>query len=187
MLTDWVEQDEEFDENPICKKELQQAEIIGDFMEQKIYRKKNIEFFEKRLRQFKPKNDFEKDCLQLSEKTFQLFSEYPEEQFFRNAKYSNASKQESLCNDYDYENYEEETVVSMDKYISFYAEDKGVIHQNIIDSVNNEFNEYGELQEPIIFKNFDGKPLTENNLDFENRLFEILNRLISILINYTSK
>ena len=53
--------------------------------------------------------------------------------------------------------------------------------------LNNEFNEYGELQEPIIFKNFDGKPLTENNLDFENRLFEILNRLISILINYTSK
>ena len=185
MLTDWVEQDEEFEENPICKEELQQAEIIGDFIEQKIFHEKNIEFFEKKLERFKPKNDFDSECFQLSEKAFQLFSDYPEEQYFRNAIYNNASKQESPYN--DYEDYEEENVVSMDKYISFYAEDKGVIHQNIIDSVNNEFNEYGELQEPIIFKNFDGKPLTENNLDFENRLFEILNRLISILINYTSK
>jgi hypothetical protein len=114
-----------------------------------------------------------------------LFTDYPEEQFFRNAKYgNNTSKQENINEDNDGYSYEEETVVSMDKYISFYAEDKGVIHQNIIDSVNNEFNEYGELQEPIIFKNFDGKPLNNNNLDFENRLFEILNSLISILINY---
>lgn len=184
MLTDWVEQDEEFEENLICKEELQQAETIGDFIEQKIFHKKNIEFFEKRLESFKPKNDFDRECFHLSNKAFQLFSDYPEEQYFRNAKYNNASKQENTNEDNDGYSYEEETVVSMDKYISFYAEDKGVIHQNIIDSVNNEFNEYGELQEPIIFKKFDGNPLTRTNLDFENRLFEVINRLIFIITNY---
>lgn len=183
MLIDWIE--EELDENHRYKKELQEAKTIGDLMEQKISHKKNIEFFESRLNQFKPKDDFESDCFQLSEKAFQLFSDYPEEQYFRNAKYNNLSKRESLDIDNDYENYEvEETVVSMDKYISFYADDKGVIHQNIIDSVNNEFNEYGELQEPIIFKNFDGNPTINSNLDFENRLFEIINRLIFIITNY---
>jgi hypothetical protein len=191
MLNDWIEEDEELDENHRYKKELQEAKTIGDLMEQKISHKKNIEFFEKRLNQFKPKDDFESDCFQLSKNAFQLFSDYPEEQFFRNAKYNNFSKQENSDNDDENENYyqdenckDEETVVSMDKYISFYAEDKGVIHQNIIDSVNNEFNEYEELQEPIIFKNFDGNPLNNNNLDFENRLFEVMNSLISILINY---
>lgn len=188
MLTDWVEQDEEFEESQICKKELQKAEIIGDFMEQKISHKKNIEFFAKRLERFKPKNDFDRECFQLSQKAFQLFSDYPEEQYFRNAKHNNFSKQENTDEDNDEYKYdEEETVVSMDKYISFYAEDKGVIHQNIIDSVNNEFNEYGALQEPIVFKNFDGNSLTNSDLDFENRLFEITNCLISIVNNYNYK
>ena len=190
MLNDWIEEDEEIHENDSSKKELRQAEIIGDFMEQKIFHTKNIEFFGQRLNQFKSKDDFDKECFQLSEKAYQLYNDYPDEQFLRNAKYNNISeqeisKQESLDEDNDSYNYDdEEAVVSMDKYVSFYADDKGFIHQNIIDSVNNEFNEYGELQEPIIFKNFNGSPLNNDNLDFENCLFELINHLTFILSNY---
>lgn len=188
MLTDWIEEDEEIDENHQYKKEIQQAEIIGDFMEQKISHTKNIEFFEQRLNQFKPKNDFDSECFQLSKSVFKLYKDYPDEQYSRNTKYNNISKQENKDEDNDGYSYdEEETVVSMDKYVSFYADDKGLIHQNIIDSVNNEFNEYGELQEPIIFKNFDGSPLHNDNLDFEDHLFELINHLTYILSNYNIK
>lgn len=188
MLSDWIEEDEEVDENHFSKKELLQAEIIGDFMEQKISHTKNIEFFRQRLNQFILKDDFDKECFQLSEKAYQLYNDYPDEQFFRNAKYNNISNQKNKDEDNDGYSYdEEETVVSMDKYVSFYADDKGLIHQNIIDSVNNEFNEYGELQEPIIFKNFDGSPLNNDNLDFEDHLFELINHLTFILSNYNIK
>ncbi len=188
MMSDWIE--EEIDKNDSSKEELLQAEIIGDFMEQKISHIKNIEFFRQRLTQFKSKDNFDGECFRLSEKVHQLYKDYPDEQFLRNAKYNNISeqeisKQEGLDEDNDcYHYHDEETVVSMDKYVSFYADDRGMLNQNIIDSVNNEFNEYGELQEPIIFKNFDGSPLHNDNLDFEDRLFELISHLTFILSNY---
>lgn len=33
-----------------------------------------------------------------------------------------------------------------------FAESDGLIYDNLMDCVNNEFNEYGEAQEPMIFK-----------------------------------
>jgi hypothetical protein len=178
MLTDWIEEDEEVDENHCSKKELQQAEIIGDFMEQKISHRKNLEIFGKRLERFKPKDKFDKECFELSEKVFQLYSNFTEESIFGNLHFNNTPKQESMDED-DY--YNEEKVIAMDKYISFFADDKGLIYQNLIDSVNNEFNEYGEVQEPMIFKTFDGSDITHKNLDFESRLFEILTKLATLL------
>ncbi|NBL65064.1 hypothetical protein GV828_07605 [Flavobacterium sp. NST-5] len=50
-----------------------------------------------------------------------------------------------------------------------------------IESVNNEIQEYGQMEEPIIQKQFDGRDITTNNLCFENRLFELLHRLSDIL------
>lgn len=178
MLNDWIEEDEEIDENHLYKKELQQAEIIGDLMEQKISHRKNLEIFGKRLEKFKPKDDFDEECFQLSKKAFQLYNDYPEECYFRNAHFNNVPKQE---NREEEEGYDEETVISMDKYVSFFADDKGWVYQNLIDCVNNEFNEYAELQEPMIFKAFNGNDITKNNLDFENRLFEILIQLSTLL------
>lgn len=178
MLTDWISEDEEIDENHSSKKELQQAKIIGDFMEQKISHRKNVEIFGKRLERFKAKNDFDKEYFQLSEKAFQIYTDYPEECIFRNANFNNTTKQEDTDED-DY--YNEEKVISMDKYISFFADDKGVIYQNLIDCVNNEFNEYSDIQKPMIIKIFDGSDIPENNLDFENRLFEVLIQLSTLL------
>lgn len=47
--------------------------------------------------------------------------------------------------------------------------------------VNNEFNEYAETQEPMIFKTFDASNITDKNLDFENQLFKVLNELCRLL------
>lgn len=178
MLTDWLDQDEDIDENHLYKKELQQAEILGDLMEQKISHCKNLEIFGKRLERFKSKNDFDKCCFQLSETAFRLYTDYPDERFFRNAHFNNVLKQE---NREEEEYYNEDKVISMDKYISFFADDKGWVYQNLIDCVNNEFNEYAELQEPMIFKAFNGSDITKNNLDFENRLFDVLIQLSTLL------
>ncbi|QBO59581.1 hypothetical protein [Chryseobacterium salivictor] len=178
MLADWLDQDEEIDENHLYKKELQQSEMIGDLMEQKISHRKNLEIFGKRLEKFKPKDDFDEECFQLSKKVFQLYNDYPEERYFRNAHFNNVPKQENREGE---EYYNEETVVSMDKYVSFFADDKGWVYQNLIGCINNEFNEYSELQEPMIFKAFNGSDISKNSLDFENRLFEILIQLSTVL------
>lgn len=176
MLTDWIEQDEEIEDNHNSKKELQRAEIIGDMMEQKISDPHNLLFFKQRLKGFRPKDKFEKECLEIAEKAFQLYCEYPNESIYRNACYNNAVQPEDMD---EYDN--EETVIAMDKYISFFAESDGLIYDNLMDSVNNEFNEYTETQEPMIFKTFDGSNLTDKNLDFENQLFKVINELCGLL------
>lgn len=178
MLTEWLEQDEEVDDNHISKKELRKAKIIGDIMEQKIVCKENLLFFAERLKQFKPKDSFDKECFLLAEKTFKLYGEYPDASVFRNTYYNNVVRVEEADED---EYYNEDTVITMDKYISFFAESDGLIYDNLMDCVNNEFNEYGETQEPMIYKTFDGSNVTDENLDFESKLFKILNELCRLL------
>lgn len=72
----------------------------------------------------------------------------------------------------------------MDKYVSFCAEAKGLLFQTLFDSVNNELQEYGLMQEPVIEKRFDGAIVTCDTLDFENRLFSIIEELIYILNSF---
>lgn len=114
----------------------------------------------------------------MAEKAFKLYCDYPNESIFRNAHYNNAIKPQDMDED---DPYNEETVVAMDKYISFFAESDGLIYDNLMSCVNNEFNEYAETQEPIIFKTFNGSDITDKNLDFENQLFKVLNEFCRLL------
>src|SRR5690606_3824394 len=99
-----------------------------------------------------------------------LYQTYPNETVFRNAKANGEASE-----------YDMENVIGMEKYISFYADHKGWLNEMIIESVNNEFQEYGIMEEPIIMKQFDGRDITANNLCFENRLFQLLHNLSDIL------
>ncbi|WP_336731195.1 hypothetical protein [Chryseobacterium sp. VD8] len=177
ILGEWIAMDEEIDESHTYKKELQRAEIVGDKMGQKIANINNLLFFEQRLKAFRPKNNFDKECFELADRTFKLYCEYPNESLYRNAHYNNAFKSEEDDDDY----YYEQTAITMDKYISFFAESNGLIYETLIESVNNDFNEYADTQEPTIYKTFDGSSITNKNLDFENRFFKILNRLCTLL------
>jgi hypothetical protein len=106
---------------------------------------------------------------------FALYTEYPTASIFRNAPLH----EEDPYND-DYEN----GAIGMQKYISFIADTKGWLYESLTDSINNEFNEYAEMEEPTISKSFDGSKMTADNLDFENRLFALLDDLCSLLYEY---
>ncbi|MBT2621940.1 hypothetical protein [Chryseobacterium sp. ISL-6] len=174
MMGDWIEQDNEQEGNQNCKDELKQAEWVGEQMEQKMFSRKNLAVFEHRLNHFKVGDEFDTDCLKVAKEAFSLYTLYPAESIFRNAKHMNAE---------DEDNYEQECV-SMEKYISFWADSSGWLSESLSECINNEFNEYSELNEPTIFKCFDGSPLTDNNLNFENRLFDLLDELIYSLNTY---
>lgn len=170
MMNDWVEQDEDTEETAVYLSEIKQAEYIGDDMEQRIYNRINLNVFEQRINSFKTKDDFDKDCLDIAKEAFALYQTYPNENVFRNAKPNGEASEEDM-----------ENIIGMEKYISFYADHKGWLNETLIESVNNEIQEYGQMEEPIIQKHFDGRDITANNLCFENRLFELLHRLSDIL------
>ncbi|MBA5793486.1 hypothetical protein H1R17_09710 [Flavobacterium sp. xlx-214] len=170
MMNDWLEQDDYSEETKRHLSELKQAEFIGDFMEQRIYNYINLNVFEMRISKFKIKNDFDSECLTIAKEAFALYQTYPNENVFRNAKI-----QEEVCEE-DLEN-----MIGMEKYISFYADHKGWLNEMLIQSVNSEFQECSIIEEPTISKRFDGTDISNNNLCFENKLFELLQKLSNIL------
>lgn len=176
MLGNWIEEDEETDLTDAYRRELREAEWAGERMEQKLHNRKNLEVFKDRLNHFKAQDDFENECLQIAQNALGLYETYPNERYYRNAGRDN----EEDDDEYD---YEEETI-TMDKYVSFYANSEGWLAQNLFECVNNEFNECAKTQEPTICKRFDGSSLTKNNFDFEKKLFTLMDDLIYILNTY---
>lgn len=175
MHKDWVEQDDETEETEAYKREFLLAEYIGDSIEQRLFNSNNLKFFEQRLSQFKSRDALDRECWNVACNAFVLYTEYPTASVFRNAP---------MCEEDPYSgDYENETI-GMEKYISFIADTKGWLYESLSDSINNEFNEYGAMDEPTISKSFDKGKITQANLDFENRLFELLNDLCTLLCNY---
>lgn len=173
MVEEWLTSDDENEETPIYLAEIKQAEQIGDFMEQKIYNHHNLTRFKDHLKNFKAKDRFDNDCFMLARKIFSLYQQYP-----------NATIYQNLQSNTETEEYESDTIVSMDKYISFCAEAKGLMFQTLFEAVNSDLQEYATMQEPMVIKKFDGSNITNNNLDFENRLFPLIEELIYILNNF---
>ena len=175
MHKDWVEQDEETDETETYKSELRNAEYIGDRIEQKLFNRSNLKVFEQRLSRFKSVDTFDRECWQIACNAFALYTEYPNATIFRNAPLSEQDPYDDDC---------ENEAIGMEKYISFIADTTGWLYGSLSDTINNEFNEYGAMEEPTISKQFDGSEIPTANLDFENRLFDLLNDLSGLLYEY---
>ena len=175
MHKEWVEQDDETEENEAYKLEFEKAEFIGDCIEQMIFHPMSLQVFGQRLDTFKRSDAFDHECWLTASNAFALFTEYPKTSIFRNAPMREQ--------DPDNEDDDNETI-GMEKYISFISHTKGWLYENLAQSINNEFNEYAEMQEPTICKRFDKKMVTKNTLDFENGLFALLDDMCSLLYNY---
>lgn len=173
MVEEWLNSDDENEEIPIYLSEIKQAEQIGDFIEQKIYNHHNLTLFKEHLKNFKAKDSFDNDCFMLARKIFFLYEQYPNATIYQNL----------LLNTKEME-YEGDSIVSMDKYVSFCAHDKGLLFQTLFETVNSEFHECTTMEEPTVIKKFDGSIITNNNLDFENRLFPLIEELTCILNNF---
>lgn len=170
MITDWIEQDDEA-ELDSRKEELKVAKWYGDKVEQKILNRKSLDMFAVRVKSFRPKNDFEQECLNLAKGFFTLYTDYPATTVFQHAMCADDAEQE-------------DEVITMNKYISFIANANGWLYETLAESVNNEFNEYGTTEEPTIEKTFSGANITDCNLDFENRLFPLIGELCYLLNNH---
>src|SRR5699024_1981410 len=173
MHKEWIESEEETHEIKGYKREFIKSESIGDLVEQKLYNLANLKVFEKRINSFRVRDSLDKAYLRVASNAYALFKEYPTTNIFRNAQIYEQ-------NPYDYC----DEVIGMEKYIAFVAETKGWLYENLVESINNEFNECDKIEEPSIKKRFDGRKIMTMNLDFEKRLFDVLNDLTGLLYEY---
>ena len=177
MIHDWLMEDEDEGAIEAYAKEIADTVSMGDYVESEIYNLRNLRVFCRRIQTFKPKDDFEKQCLKVAKEIYVIYEQYPQENIYRNAQHRFESSD-------DEENDIEENVVSMEKYLSFYGSSGGWVTQNLLELVNCELQEYGELEEPMIIRRFDGHKVKDGSLDFEARLFSVLHDLIDVLNDY---
>lgn len=172
MLKEWVLTDEQTDETEVYLNEIIEAEWVGDVMGQKIGNKANLTYFQQRLEGFSPKGSTHEGCLEIAKEAFALYQQYPDTAYFQNA-----APQIGSDTDGDY-------LLTMDRYVGFCAETRGWLGANLIECINNEFQEYGEMQEPVMAQHFNGSEPKGDSLEFENRFFALLEELIYLLNNY---
>ncbi len=170
MIAEWVAHDEDGESSEGYTRELDRASWVGEVMQKKIGNIKNLEYFEKRIGYFKCKTQSDRDYFRVATEAYALFTQYPDTNCYRHA---------TPCDVYDED--DDYDVVTMNNVISFCAETRGVIFDTLISSVNTELGEYGDAEEPAITKRFDGSEVENRNLDFENRLFTLLDDLVYLL------
>ena len=77
--------------------------------------------------------------------------------FFLYEQYPNATIYQNLLTNTEEKEYENDSIVSIDKYVSFCADDKGLLFETLFETVNSEFQECTTMEEPTVIKKFDGK------------------------------
>ncbi|KUJ59496.1 hypothetical protein AR687_22770 [Flavobacteriaceae bacterium CRH] len=163
-------QDEDCESGNNMMSELNNAVYHGDIMLRKIYNPYHLKAFEKRIETYNPSTSFEKDCLSVGRQALALLREYPGDTIFRNT--SNR--------EFD----SEEGIIRAEQYISFIADSDGLLYENIARVVNDEFNECSQMEEPTVLQIYDTQnELSNTALDFEYRLFPLLNDLCTLLSN----
>lgn len=174
MQKEWLEQDDEMEETQNYLSMITQAEFIGDYMENKISNLMSLQVFEQRLKGFKMCDVFDQECQKVALEAFDIFKSFPNETIFRNRQ----NHKKSFTDEFD------EGVIQMDMYISFIADTDGCLYNEILYNINSEFNESGLIEEPTIYTPINERHVKENNFDFENRIFKMLNNLCELLHDY---
>lgn len=178
MIREWVENDptdweaESYNSN---RSQLNAAEHIGKVMQRRLSSPCHLNRFAALVEQFAPLDRFGCECLSISEKALGLWRDHPQGHVYHHAD-------TEVLHDDD-EDYNEDCI-TMDKYIGFCAETEGWLYHTLSECVNNEFNECRDLQEPVLTRTFDGRVQEADNLDFECRLFALLDDLCYLLNTY---
>lgn len=163
-------EDEESESGNSMISELNKASFYGDVMHRKIYNPYHLSVFEKRISSYKFNNSFEKDCLSIAKQALALMLEYPAGTIFQST--SNRVFEDN------------EGIIRAEQYISFIADTNRLLYENIARLINDELNECSEIEEPTLLQIYDSQnELTHKALDFEYRLFPLLNDLCTLLNN----
>jgi len=175
MIREWVEDDPEGweqDSYNANRSQLNAAEHIGNLMLRRMRNSQNLNRLAVAVREFAPLDRFGCDCLAVAEKVLRLWQDYPQGHLYCHAD------REVMHGDDD--NNEGECIM-MDKYIGFCAATEGWLYHTLAECVNNEFNECSDIQQPVLTRTFDGRAQDADSLDFDCRLFGLIDELCYIL------
>jgi len=176
MIREWVEDDPEGweqDDYNSNRSQLNTAEYIGNLMQRRLWNPCHLNRFSELVEGFDPLDSFGCDCLSVAQKALSLWRDHPQGHVYRHAN-------TKVLNEDDDESYEGDCI-TMDKYIGFCAETNGWLYHTLAEYVNNEFNECRDIQQPVLTRIFDVRAQQTDSLDFDCRLFSLMDDLCYLL------
>jgi hypothetical protein len=173
-LKDWVEEARYDDKDSYRdqKKNLNEAEKAGDFIQCKIMDAEFRLSLLEQLADFQPKSAYEHEAKRIAQYTWDLWQEFPQANLFRNS--SEIVEDED---DYGYDN-----TLYMHEYIGFIGSNRDALSENLITMAENDFNERSRLQEPEIRTLFnEAQPAYADALGYEQRVLTLIDDLCTLL------
>jgi hypothetical protein len=166
------------EDNALNRSALSSASHFGDVMQRRMLNPIHLERFGERVNACKPVSQFQKACLKVANDALKLWQEYPGAHLFKNVE--DTFQDMDSGEDDDYYN-DQCNCIALYEYVHFVAEISGGIYHSICEMVNCEFNEKPYMQEPAVITRFDDNLIGAKNLDYERRLFTLINDLTEIL------
>lgn len=128
--------------------------------------------WEANIEAYRQSRDWDLETESLANQFLTLFKEYPHRTLFDNIHDELIAPEET-------------DRIRMEQYASFYWSSNDCFYDMIFDTVNNEFGECGIIDEPTSIQLFDTpQARVLNDLDFEKRLFDLIDKLCGILNKY---
>lgn len=168
FVDDW-HYDSGEDIDPIFLHECKQSKVIGDIMERKIAKTENLTYLQARINAFKIRSEFDKKCHEIAVRCSGLMQDYPNSTIYSKID----------CDQYYIDN--ESIIIGFDQIVSFCADNRGLLFDDLFSLVNGQLMEYSAIEEPTIYVPIDKRHIDGNNLEFEERLFALIEDLISQL------
>jgi hypothetical protein len=178
-VSEWVLEnpdDWESDDYNTYASQINTAHHIGEVMLRRIWNTIHLERFEGLVLGFVPQDPFGRECLAISKAVLRLWRDYPQANLYQHA--------DEDCLPDPEEGYDDNDCVTMEKYISFCAATKGWLYDSIEQGINSDFGECGSIQEPVLRRCFDGRAQEKDSLDYECRLFALLDDVCYLLNNH---
>ena len=176
-LRNWIEEgDDEGEEEQQYRDEqldvLHTMEHSGNRILTLIRENECLMKWEENIKAYRESENWDLEMACLADQFLTLYKEYPERTVFDNIH-------DELVEP------EETERIRAELYISFYWSSNDCMQEMLFEMINNEFQECGVTDEPTsiqLFDTPDAKPI--NDLDFEKRLFDLIDKLCGILIKY---
>ncbi len=173
MMKEWLEDSAGEYEEEDHKEQVASFDLLyqyGDKVKAEIEQPAHLNSFEMRLRQFKPVDEKEQQLHKVCRKFFALYSDHPERAVFDNVHEGIIEPQE-------------EDRIYTEQLVSFFWDYGDSLYGSLLETINCEFQEKGITDEPTAMQLFDvpQQAVSLHQLDFEERLFELITELIDLL------
>lgn len=152
-------------------KELNNSKIYGDIVLKKISNRKNLEFFEKRILLFNPKNEREQKCRDFAIQVYELYKKYPN---------ANLAQYQDLSDDVD--NDDVDSLLRLYKYFGFVATSNDNLSDFVDEMLNIDYGNYYAMEEPTLIREFEENPTHQRNREYIKKFTDYIGDLYALLI-----